>query len=518
MMKKNLILLLILLLLYSKLTQAGFVFDDRFLIVQNDSWKLERIWFSELWGDSEDRTGFYRPLFLCSIYLDRLFFDLEPLGYHIHSLAWQLLSVLGFWLILSHKKEYFGFSEIDIMAAVSIFSFHPFCAETTYWISARNDSMCLGFSLFSIFFIWRERPKWFLGGVCFLAALLSKETALALLPALLFLQSKHRKKIVLFFGVILVSFIFYRNMVLEGAKVLQLQNLYTRTVPLVLFEQFSRLWLPLHLSPVQTLQWFSFYWWKGLLAATTLFLLGKLFWSDPRVRFWIVFGLGAMSLTIPPMMHTGLFGDRYWIYLLPMWGIVLMLTFDWKICIPLLLVWSPFIWVQGDVWKDDYSFWEYQYSQAQNSFTSVSFAHISYEKGYLMQAYQLYQQGYSDPQPYVYGCDNFLTLALKLEGSKRVIEASSWLERIGCDWGGTGWGILGVAYAVENRWNEVYDILQKDHKDPHRRLDLVEAIVFLREGKEEEFCKIWKSWSNSDNLERQIQIVSPDVAILECHE
>ena len=519
-MKRLFVLFILLLLLYWKITQAGFVFDDRFLIVQNDSWSLERIWLSELWGDSEDRTGFYRPLFLCSIYLDRLLFGLKPLGYHIHSFIWQVILVFSFWLLLSSKQEYFEFSEHEKIGATAVFAFHPFLSETVYWISARNDSMCLSFSLFALFFVWRERPKWFLGGLCFFAALLSKETASALLPAVLFLDKKHRIRLFFLFGILFLGWIFIRSMVLENPQSLLIQSSYLQKLPFVFLDQFARLWLPLNLSPVHTLNGFSIRWWEGLLGGTTLVLLGLTFWKEKRVRFWMVFGFGAMILTIPPMMHTGVFGERYWIYLLPMWGIVILQTLNWRILFPLILFWFPQIWMQGDVWKDDYSFWESQYSQNPSSFSAVSFAHISYEKKHLAQAYQLYQEGYSVSQPYLYGCDNFLTLALKLEGAKKTIEAFSWLQdktEQAC-WGGAGWGILGVAYAVEEDWEQVGKILAQNYSDPYRRLDLVKAIVYLREENSQEFCKIWNSWSNQDNLERQIEIISSGLTIVECHE
>ena len=130
--------------------------------------------------------------------IDRILFGLNPLGYHLHSFLWHLLSIFVFWLILSAKKEHL-LSLIKILVATAVLAYHPFCAETIYWISARNDSMCLSFSLLSLYFLWREKPQWLWGGLCFLAALLSKETAIALLPAVLFLGIKHIKRLAIFF-------------------------------------------------------------------------------------------------------------------------------------------------------------------------------------------------------------------------------------------------------------------------------------------------------------------------------
>ena len=86
-------------------------------------------------------------------------------------------------------------------------------------------------------------------------------------------------------------------------------------------------------------------------------------------------------------------------------------------------------------------------------------------------------------------------------------------------WGGAGWGILGVAHAVEeSNWEQVEQILLQKHSDPHRRLDLVQAIMYLREENDAEYCKIWNSWSNRDNLDRQVKLIAPKLSIVKCHE
>lgn len=517
-MKRLLFLQIAIFLLYWKILQIGFVFDDRFLIIQYDDLDWNRIWQSELWSFSENRTGFYRPLFLCSLYLDQLLFEKNALGYHVHSLLWHLSAVCSLWVILFRKKEYFGFSDVEVFLATAIFGLHPFCSEVVYWISARNDSMCLTLSLLSIFFLWREQPRWVLGGFCFFGALLSKETAVALMPAVLFLESKHRKWIGILIGGVLLQWFLLRSMILTDFQSLVLHSEHLSQIPIVFIDQLARFWIPLNLSPAQTIILLSIPWWKWLLGGLTLYWLGRSFWIDPKMRFWIVFGAGAMIVTIPPITHTGIFGDRYWIYALPMWGIHLSRELNWKMLTPLLFGWAIMVWNQGDAWKDDYSFWERQYKQTPNSFTAVSFAHISYERSELNQAYLLYQEGYSASSPYLYGCDNFLTLALKLEGAQRAIQASSWLEMKECRWTAAGWGVLAVAYTVEQDWNKVREILQREEVDPFRRLDLVQAIVYLQDGAEEEFCEIWNSWSNQASLRKQIKIISPLQPILECND
>ena len=94
-----LLLTIVVFFVYLSAMRAGFVFDDWFLILQNDylSGDIWTLLTSHLWaGDPEDINGksFYRPLFSLSIYFDYNVFGPDSVWwFHLHSFAWHLLSI-----------------------------------------------------------------------------------------------------------------------------------------------------------------------------------------------------------------------------------------------------------------------------------------------------------------------------------------------------------------------------------------------------------------------------------------
>ena len=94
------IMLLLTVGMYSGLWSAGFVWDDIPLIVQNQALvdgSVRSFFTDDLWAESgagDVSSGYFRPLVLLSFAFDRWMFDLEPLGYHIHSLVWHLIAVV----------------------------------------------------------------------------------------------------------------------------------------------------------------------------------------------------------------------------------------------------------------------------------------------------------------------------------------------------------------------------------------------------------------------------------------
>lgn len=165
----------------------GFAWDDRPLIVENDSLvrpgALTRAFTQDFW-ESEEQVGtsdYYRPLVTLSYLLNRHAFGLRPAGYHatnilIHAAVSALLLLLLANLGMALPQAFWG---------AALFAAHPALVESVAWISGRTDSLSV---LFVIAFLLadrrRERPGWRIGASMALAvALLSKETAVVA-PAL----------------------------------------------------------------------------------------------------------------------------------------------------------------------------------------------------------------------------------------------------------------------------------------------------------------------------------------------
>ena len=180
-----LFLLTITVFAYSGVWDAGFVWDDVPLIVQNkalDDGLGWSIFTADLWADSgagEVASGYYRPLVLLSFALDRLLFGLSPGGYHLHSLLWHCAAIWGLWRLLIPMV-----GERGALSGAALFALHPVQSEVVVWISARNDLMAAALGFAALNCIWKEeapgRGRQFLTLTLTVAAAMSKETAFVL--------------------------------------------------------------------------------------------------------------------------------------------------------------------------------------------------------------------------------------------------------------------------------------------------------------------------------------------------
>ena len=190
---------------YSNSLKNDFVFDDITIIAENDliqSMKnLPEIFSSDYWiQKSHERTGLYRPLTLLSFALNHRFSALNPFSYHLTNLLIHALnSILLFLLFVMLFKH----MRAALLCSV-VFAIHPIHTEAVTGIVGRAE-------LLSFFFIFVSMIAFLAAGtirtlrlrafflyllslLSFLLALLSKETALALAPALFFILIYREKK------------------------------------------------------------------------------------------------------------------------------------------------------------------------------------------------------------------------------------------------------------------------------------------------------------------------------------
>jgi tetratricopeptide (TPR) repeat protein len=130
-------------------------------------------------------SGFFRPLVTVAHSLDARAHGLEPAGYHRTNVLLQVAvtaAVLGFGL------AFFRLSVAEAALAATIAAVHPLSWLPVGAISYRPELLVTLWSLLAAALYARSRragrPPW-LAALSFLAALLSKETALAWVPALL---------------------------------------------------------------------------------------------------------------------------------------------------------------------------------------------------------------------------------------------------------------------------------------------------------------------------------------------
>ena len=181
------LLLVIVSLLYSSTFHAPFNFDDeavvKFEIAQNQA----RLWFEEFYPPR------YRHLFYSSLIFNHSYGGLNPFGYHLVNTSLHFFTSIVIFFIASITIEK-GFSlrkkEAFLIASLTtlLFAINPVNSETVNYISARAVGMSSFFYLSALlsFILGSFRKQspvsrllfYLLSLACFLAAILSKETAL----------------------------------------------------------------------------------------------------------------------------------------------------------------------------------------------------------------------------------------------------------------------------------------------------------------------------------------------------
>ncbi len=144
-------------LLYKNVLGAAFVYDDHDHIQLNSallSWHslYARYFSATVPFSGEFRSGapgaHYRPLFWLSLALDRQWFGLNPLPFHLTNLLLHWLNgLLGFVLL-----RRLGFNALRAMALPLIWLALPINCEAVAWVSGRPICLCTAFILLSLWF------------------------------------------------------------------------------------------------------------------------------------------------------------------------------------------------------------------------------------------------------------------------------------------------------------------------------------------------------------------------------
>ncbi len=163
---------------------GDFVFDD-IIVVQNRGDLREPGNFFNLfvspYHQNMPKTGLYRPLTMIS-YAVNHYIDGTPAGFHIVNVIIHALnSFLVFWLInFLFKNKFLSYSTFLLFLA------HPIHTEAVTSIVGRAELLAFLFGIASIYFFVNKNKT--LSAASFLLALLSKESALMVLPIVLYID------------------------------------------------------------------------------------------------------------------------------------------------------------------------------------------------------------------------------------------------------------------------------------------------------------------------------------------
>ena len=192
-------LLLISALAFVNSLDGGFVYDDKFQVVNNprldDLGNIPKMFTESVWQfmDSTSQLAvgsYYRPIFNIALIIERHLFGLEVFGWHLASLLLHLGVVFLVYLL----GKQWGMSGEVAAAAALLFGVHPAHSESVAWVSGLPDPLAAVFVLGSLIVYeraWRaaaaRRAALAVSvGLAFLA-MLSKEVAIVL-PVFLLLR------------------------------------------------------------------------------------------------------------------------------------------------------------------------------------------------------------------------------------------------------------------------------------------------------------------------------------------
>ncbi|MCG8430896.1 MAG: tetratricopeptide repeat protein [Candidatus Omnitrophica bacterium] len=183
---------------YSNSAQNGFVWDDRYLIVENrqlrDIRHVPHAFTQDLGAGASKEYGFYRPLQIVFLTLGYQFWGLNPAGYRLLNICFHILTALGLFLLLLllFKDETLAFW------TGALFVVHPLHTETVVYIPCMADVLSalwmIACGIFWLRFIEQRKMRDYVACIlCFGLGLFSKETAV-ITPALLALCASVRAK------------------------------------------------------------------------------------------------------------------------------------------------------------------------------------------------------------------------------------------------------------------------------------------------------------------------------------
>ena len=175
-------------LVYARSVDGGFIWDDPLVLTQL---RAMHSWRDVLFPPAVVPRFYFRPLIFASYLLDRSLGGETPFWFHASVIAVHVANVLLVWVL---GRRLFPRDWLVPAAGALLFAVFPTHVESVAWMAGRSDVIVCFFVLLTVLLYWGERAwQVWLGGVAFLLALLSKETALACLglaPALDFFRTR----------------------------------------------------------------------------------------------------------------------------------------------------------------------------------------------------------------------------------------------------------------------------------------------------------------------------------------
>jgi len=523
------VLLLITGLAYLPLMNAGYVWDDSALVADNrltgdlvgNFWEIltADLWHTLRLGSAD--SGYYRPLMLLSLALDRSLFGLDPAAHHMHSVLWHLACVLALWGLLRKLVP-----AIPALIGAAIFALHPVQIEAVALIAARNDAMAAAFCMGALLLLADEQARpWRLGLAALLTflGLMSKESAL-LAPVLLgcldlarYGRPRNWKRYVAL-GVGVVGFLAARHYANVGSAAMpewSSWGLVGERLHVVLGTYGTLLIWPWPLTPARHVLWQHEPVWPFLLGGVVAAsLLVWALWKGRERRLGLAGLAWAVAAWAPTLMATvdkGLLGERYLYF--PLAGVALLVAGTLPL-VPRLVhglvafcaVSIVAIELRLPDWKDSRTLWTEAHEAFPTAYTAGGLAFYVYQDGDFQEAKPLFVEAVEGDPPYRDACTHLVMVGMALDDPEEAVRLGSWgLRERGCPPIPETMTHLGLALASLGRWDEAVAIQQRAERDPFGHALLVLAAQSVRIGDFDTYKKLRVDWRGAVGLDDQVE-------------
>lgn len=389
------VLLALVLLAYLPVLEHQFVWDDHEQVVTNSrlrSWsELPSLFGGDvlaLTRAGNERSSYYRPLFLAHYLVNYQLFGLAPFGWHALALLHHWLASFLAWLFARRL----GLHPRAALAVAALFALHPAHGESVAWVAAAfNDPPAASLTFVALlgYLSWLRRgSRWALGGaaLAYLAALGFKESAIALLALAPLLHAtlapddpwRRRCAGLLPFAGVTAIYFAARAAVLGtligyGPADVSLASL-AATLPRLLVTYLRLLVWPWHFAPTYPLRWVED--WGAFAAWGSLLLLlavaaGALYLC--RRRPLLGFALAWTACCLAPALHVRSFRPTYLVHqrylYLAVFGLslaIVLLAMRSRFSLRLraaglgllLLLWGVSLWAHHRYWRTDLELWQ----------------------------------------------------------------------------------------------------------------------------------------------------------------
>jgi tetratricopeptide (TPR) repeat protein len=153
-----------------------FVFDDKYYIVDNSAVTA----FSPKQLLQPAGNNVFRPVTIASFAINWATGGTRTAGYHMMNVLLHAAIVLLLYLVLQKLLESTAHATSLAFVTALLFAVHPIHAEAVAWIAGRSELLAAGFLLAAWLLHLSDKP--IPAMLCFLLALLSKESAVTFVP------------------------------------------------------------------------------------------------------------------------------------------------------------------------------------------------------------------------------------------------------------------------------------------------------------------------------------------------